>query len=274
MSNHPERTVVRAIATALEARFGDAPDVAIVLGSGFGPVIERLSNREVVASTEFGLPQSTVLGHAGEVVVGDMSGVRVVAMSGRVHYYEGVGAAVVVRGVRALHEWGVKQLLLTCSAGGIAPEMSPGSLVLLSDHLNLQGNTPLKGPAYGTRFPDMTGAYQTGLGPSLQRAAKRLDCVLHEGVYAAMSGPAYETPAEVRMARILGADMVGMSTVPEVLAAVELGLPVSAVAVISNAAAGLSDEALYHDDVTQVTGAAMKRFAALVDSALTAHFMG
>jgi purine-nucleoside phosphorylase len=268
LPNHPEREIVAEIATALEKRFGQAPEVAVVLGSGFAPVIQRLSDAVSAPSTDFGLPQSTVVGHAGEIVVGTLSGVRVVAMSGRVHLYEGVSASSVVRGVRALHAWGVKQLLLTCSAGGVAPTLSPGTLVLISDHINLQGDTPLKGPAYATRFPDMTGAYQTGLGSALERAANTIGVDLKSGVYAAMSGPAYETPAEVRMARIVGADMVGMSTVPEALAAVELGFPVCAVAVISNVAAGLSDEALLHDDVTRVTGAATVDFARVLEVAL------
>lgn len=253
---------------ALERRFGEAPEVAIVLGSGFGPVVQRLSDVDTALSTEFGLPQSTVAGHAGEVVVGGLSGVRVVALSGRVHLYEGLPAATVVRGVRALHAWGVKQLLLTCSAGGITPTLTPGSLVLVSDHINLQGDSPLKGPAYAERFPDMTGAYQTGLGAALERAADAIGVALQHGVYAAMPGPAYETPAEVRMARIVGADMVGMSTAPEALAAVELGFPLCAVAVVSNVAAGLSNEALLHDDVTHVTGAATVDFARVLEVAL------
>ena len=269
MDHHPERPIVEAIASAMQAQFGEARDVAIVLGSGLAPVVERMKVETRTSTINLGLPQSTVVGHAGEVVVGTLNGVRVVALSGRVHLYEGHEPAVIVRGVRALHAWGVKQMLLTCSAGGITEGLNPGDLVLLNDHINLQGTNPLVGPAYGTRFPDMTGVYRSPMAGRLRQAAEELRIQLHHGVYAVMRGPAYETPAEIQMAKIIGADMVGMSTVPEVLAAAEIGFSVASVAVISNRAAGLSDEALSHDDVTKVAGGAAVQFADLLERALT-----
>lgn len=193
-----------------------------------------------------------------------------VAVSGRVHLYEGLPPCHVVRGVRALHRWGVRQVVFTASVGGITEGLDPGELMLVTDHLNLQGTNPLMGAPHGTRFPDLTYAYDRKLRAHLSEAARRLQFTLHEGIYAAMPGPSYETPAEVRMLRMLGADVVGMSTVPEVIAAAECGLRAVAISVISNRAAGLTGDLLDHDEVTENANEVANRIADLFELALPA----
>ena len=265
---HPEEPAVAGAAERLEARFGAPPQVAVVLGSGLGPVADRLSSRSEAPFQELGLPESTVSGHAGRVRVGSLDGTKVAVVQGRLHMYEGLQPAVVVRLVRALHRWGVRNLVLTCSVGGITEGLDPGTTVLIEDHLNLQHINPLVGPAFGARFPDLSCAYDPGMGEVLQSAARHQDVRLATGVLAAMPGPAYETPAEVRMLRILGADVVGMSTVPEVLAAAELGLPTAVVAVVSNRAAGLGGGPLSHEEVTANAVLVADRLANLLSEAV------
>ncbi|MCA9569447.1 MAG: purine-nucleoside phosphorylase [Myxococcales bacterium] len=268
MNRHPESDAVERAHALLAQHLGEAPPTAIVLGSGLGPVVARIREPRTVPSTEVGFPQSTVAGHAGKLVLGELEGAPVVALSGRVHLYEGLPPAVVVRCVRALHAWGVKQIVLTASVGGITEGLDPGEVVLVTDHINLQGRNPLTGPAWGTRFPDLSNAYHPRLRGVLAASAAATRLTLHEGVYAAMPGPSYETPAEVRMLRTLGADVVGMSTVPEVLAANELGLPVAAIAVVSNRAAGLGDGALHHEEVTVAANLVADRLADLFSHAI------
>lgn len=251
MYDHPEAAAVQRSAEALQASLGDAPPTALVLGSGLGPVVDRFEQTRSVASTEVGFPQSSVAGHAGRLVCGTLGGAPLVAMSGRVHLYEGLPFARVVHGIRSLAAWGVQQVVLTASVGGITEGLEPGQVMLVTDHLNLQGQNPLTGPAYGERFPDLTTAYAPRLCEVLRGSAAEVGLTLHEGIYAAMPGPSYETPAEVRMLRMLGADVVGMSTVPEVIAANAIGLPVAAIAVVSNRAAGLASGALHHGEVTE-----------------------
>ncbi|MBA2320095.1 MAG: purine-nucleoside phosphorylase [Deltaproteobacteria bacterium] len=219
---------------------------------------------------DLGLPGSTVPGHAGRVVVGRLGTQRVALFAGRVHLYEGHPAPVLVRGIRALAKWGVSRLILTCSVGGITEGLEPGTLVLVTDHLNLQGANPLTGPAYGARFPDVTRAYDPRLRAVIRECGQRAGLRLIDGVLAAMPGPAYETPAEIRMLRALGADVVGMSTVPEVLAAAEIGLPCAVVAVVSNRAAGLSTSLLNHQEVTDQASITAIGLAAALEGALDA----
>lgn len=200
---HPEEKPVSEIVAHLEHKFGAAPPIAVVLGSGLGGVTERL---EVIAEEEYpalGLPDSTVPGHAGRAVLGALGGVNHLLMCGRVHLYEGYSGAEVVRSVRALHRWGIKRLILTNSCGCITEGLRPGSLVLLNDHLNLQGVNPLTGPAWATRFPDMSFTYSPSMRELFRRGAAEIGMELSEGVYAAMHGPSYETPAEIRMAKVL-----------------------------------------------------------------------
>lgn len=252
---HPEHEPVQAIADAMQAHLGDAPPVALVLGSGLGGLVDRVSVRASVPSATLGLPQSTVAGHAGRLLVGTLGDGEVAVLSGRVHLYEGYSAWEVVRYVRALHRWGVKKLMLTCSAGGMTEGMTPGTLVVVTDHVNLQGQSPLTGPRWGPeRFPDMGRAYDPAMRADLHAVAKERGIALSEGVYVAMMGPAYETPAEIHYARAVGGDLVGMSTVPEVLTAVEAGFTVAALSVVSNLAAGMSGEPLSHDEVSDIAG--------------------
>ena len=268
MAKHPEEGPVAEIADRLRKNLGEAPRTTLVLGSGLGVVVDRMAVEARVSTEELGLPRSTVVGHAGEVVVGGLGPSRVAVLSGRVHLYEGYPAAHIVRYVRALHRWGVKRLLLTCSAGGITEGLDPGVLVAITDHLNFQHQNPLTGPAYGTRFPDLTRGYDREMIAALLAAGREIGCDVKQGVYAAMPGPSYETPAEIRMLRTLGADLVGMSTVPEVLAANEIGLTAAALAVVSNRASGLTGEELTHEEVTMIANRVGGVVAELLERAI------
>jgi purine-nucleoside phosphorylase len=265
---HPEEEPVEHAASRFRARFGAAPATAIVLGSGLGSVVARVEIEADATFPELGLPESTVAGHLGRALRGNLGGGSVIVLSGRVHMYEGYGAGEVVRAVRALHRWGVRRVLLTCSAGGISAGLEPGALVSLTDHVNLQGENPLRGPPWGSvRFPDMTFAYHPATRQCLKEAARTIGIPLIDGVYAAMMGPSYETPAEIRMLRTVGADVVGMSTVPEVLAAAQVGMPAAAIAVVSNPAAGLASAPLTHDEVTEIAGRAADGLARIFEVA-------
>jgi inosine/guanosine/xanthosine phosphorylase family protein len=267
---NPENTPIEDAVRALQQRFGDAPTLGVVLGSGLGAVSDRLAQAVTASYGEVGLPDSGVQGHHGVLHRGDLNGVPTAVLAGRVHMYEGHPPARVVRAVRALHRWGVKTLILTCSVGGLRPELGPGTLVSVSDHINLQGVNPLIGPAWGTRFPDMTQAYCPQLRSTLAATARDVGVRLESGVLVAMSGPAYETPAEVRMLGALGGDVVSMSTAPEVLAAREVGLPVAAIAVVANPGAGLHDRLLTHEDVTESAHRAAASLGLLLETAAPA----
>lgn len=265
---HPEEEPVAEVARRLQQRLGDAPGTAVVLGSGLGGLVARLSGAVTVDYADLALPQSTVPGHASRVVRGRLGAAELVVLSGRVHLYEGRSPAEVVRYVRALHRWGVKRLLLTNSVGGIREGLEPGHLVIVTDHLNLQGRNPLCGPAFGTRFPDLSAVYHPELRQVLAQAADATGVPIRHGVLAAMLGPSYETPAEIRMLRTLGADLVGMSTVPEAIAAAEIGLPAAVVALVSNRAAGLAGHPLSHEEVTEAAQLAGERLASLIAAAV------
>jgi purine-nucleoside phosphorylase len=267
MNAHDE---ARAVAAQLRARFGAPPPTALILGSGLSRLTEALDPKEGrVPYGAVGLPDTGVAGHAGAVVVGSLSGARVAVLAGRVHTYEGHPQRRVVASVRAMAAWGVRRLVLTSAVGGLHPHLPSGALVRLVDHLNLSGQNPLTGeePWPGReRFPDLTHAYSPTLGAALDAAAARLDIALVPGIYAAMPGPSYETPAEVRMLRLLGADVVGMSTVHEAIAGVACGLEVTGISVVANAAAGLSAVPLLHADVTREVDAAASRLTALLSA--------
>ncbi len=228
------------------------PTLALVLGSGFQPVADHVEvEREFSYETLPGFPRPTVGGHAGRLIVGRLAGVPIWVLSGRAHYYEGHDLAVVTRPIRMMAALGVRDLLLTNAAGGIRRGFRPGDFMLLTDHINLIGANPLRGPvAPGReRFVDLTRAYDERLSGLLRRAARRERIRLREGVYLAVSGPSYETPAEIRAFGRLGADAVGMSTVPEVIVARQLGLAVAALSGITNLAAGRGNPLLSHADV-------------------------
>lgn len=264
---HPEEMPVTHVLERLRAEFGPPPKVAIILGSGLGSVVDRMAGARKVSFGDLGLPQSAVQGHSGYVARGQLGGAEVAILSGRVHLYEGWTAHQAVRGVRALKRWGVQSLLVTCSAGGITHGVNPGALVALSDHVNLQYDNPLIGPSWpdGVRFPDLSAAYAPRIRALFAQVAAEQGILWREGVYGAMRGPSYETPAEIRMLRTIGCDLVGMSTVAEMIAAAQCGLEAAAVAVVSNRAAGLAHDALTHDEVMDIAGRAARQLADLFE---------
>jgi purine-nucleoside phosphorylase len=248
------------------------PTIGLVLGSGLGGFAGELSEatRIPYANIPY-FPRSTAVGHAGQMVIGNVGDVSVAAMQGRVHLYEGYSPNEVAFPIRALGRLGIRAVILTNAAGGINLQYKQGALVVISDHINLQGNNPLVGPnddRLGPRFPDMTQAYCKPYREITLQAARRLGKTVHEGVYAGLLGPSYETPAEIRYLRAIGADLVGMSTIPEVIVARHMGLKVLAISCVTNMAAGISDEALNHEDVL-ATGERVKGyFVALLRAVL------
>ena len=246
----------------------DTPVLGIVLGSGLGGLARRIDGARDVAFADVpGFPAASVVGHAGRVVVGRLAGRAVVALAGRFHIYEGHCAALAGFPVRVLHALGVGTLFVSNAAGGIRSTFGPGDLMVITDHLNLMFRNPLVGAVEtgDTRFPDMSEPYDRALASLLHREAASLGFELREGVYCGLLGPTYETPAEVRMLRTLGADAVGMSTVPEVVVARALGLRVAGVSCITNFAAGTTSEPLSHAEVLETTALVAARFEALVE---------
>jgi purine-nucleoside phosphorylase len=255
----------------LRARLGErAPTVGLILGSGLGSYAEQLADPVAIPYADIpNFPRSTVSGHAGRLVVGGRAGVMCAAMQGRVHYYEGHPARVVAYPARALVALGCKTLLITNAAGGL--RHAPGTLMLIRDHINFLPDSPLRGPndeRLGPRFPDMTQAYPSALRELARDAARSLGIALEEGVYAAMPGPSYETPAEIRMLATIGADAAGMSTVPEVVAATHMGARVLGISCITNQAAGIGADPLSHGEVTDTANRVKTTFTALLDAVL------
>jgi purine-nucleoside phosphorylase len=261
--------IARALAD-LRAAIGEAarPTVGLVLGSGLGAFADTLEARTVMPFARIhGLPASTVVGHSGNLVYGRRGGVEVLALQGRVHFYEGHDFARVAFPARLLVAAGCKTLILTNAAGGIDPSLRPGEIVLIKDHLNLMGGSPLRGPndeSLGPRFPDMTDLYAAELRALAAAAAVDVGLKLREGVYAGLPGPAYETPAEIRMLRTLGADLCGMSTVPEALAAAHMGARVLGLSCVTNLAAGITGQKLSHDEVTATAARVRGEFERLL----------
>ena len=242
--------------------------VAVVLGSGLGALAESLEGSLAVPFTALpGFSPATVPGHKGRLVYGKLAQTPVLALQGRIHGYEGHDPAVVAFPARVLGVLGARALVLTNAAGGCNPSFVPGDLMRITDHINFTGRNPLTGPnedELGPRFPDLTHAYDARLATALEEAARSAGQTLRAGVYIQMTGPSYETPAEVRMARALGADAVGMSTVPEVIAAAHMGVPVAGISCITNLAAGISQHPLTHQEVVEVARAVEGRFLDLL----------
>jgi purine-nucleoside phosphorylase len=239
----------------IESRTPLRPLVGVVLGSGLGAFAGELTDRTEMPYSDIpGWPAATAVGHAGKLIVGKLDGLDVAVMAGRAHLYEGHTSAHVVYGVRVLRSAGVRSLVLTNAAGGINLSYERGGLVLISDHINLQGSNPLCGPnddQLGPRFPDMSEAYSRDFRRIAREVANSLCIHLPEGVYAAVLGPSYETPAEIRYLRTIGADLVGMSTVPEAIAANHMGMKVLAVSCVTNMAAGVLPQKLNHEEVLE-----------------------
>jgi purine-nucleoside phosphorylase len=244
------------------------PQVAVVLGSGLGAFADDLAEATRVPYQEIPFfPRSTAVGHAGVLAIGNCAGVPVAAMQGRVHMYEGYSAQEVAFPIRVLGRMGIKAAILTNAAGGINLEYKQGCLVLLSDHINLQGRNPLVGPndeRFGLRFPDMTRAHHKPYRQAAMEEARRLGITCLEGVYAALLGPNYETPAEIRFLRTIGADVVGMSTVAEVIAARQMGIKVLAISCVTNMAAGILDKPINHEEVLETGERVKGQFIALL----------
>ena len=249
-----------------------APKTAVVLGSGLGAFADELSDRTEIPYDEIPeWPKSTAIGHAGKLVFGELDGLDIVVMAGRSHLYEGYTPSQVVFGVRAFRSLGVRSMVFTNAAGGINLSYQQGALVLISDHINLQGSNPLIGPnddELGPRFPDMSDAYSIEYRTIAHGVAAGLGIPMHEGVYAALTGPSYETPAEIRYLRTIGADLVGMSTAPEVIMANYLGMKVLAISCVTNMAAGILKQKIDHEEVLetgrQVRGTLVRFLKALL----------
>jgi purine-nucleoside phosphorylase len=237
------------------------PRVAVVLGSGLGGFAAELEDRVEIPYAQIpGWPCSTAVGHAGCLVIGRLGGLEVAVMAGRVHLYEGYSQAQVTFGVRVLGLFGARAMVFTNAAGGIHLSLGRGGLVLISDHINLQGSNPLLGPnddSLGPRFPDMSEAYCPRYREIAREVARELGIRLNEGVYAAVLGPSYETPAEIRYLRAIGADLVGMSTVPEVIVANHMGIKALGISCVTNMAAGILPQKISHEEVLE-TGAMVR----------------
>jgi purine-nucleoside phosphorylase len=270
-AGYPE--AVRAL-KYIGARWPALPRVGIVLGSGLGEVVPTLRRaRRIPFAAIPGFPRPSVPGHGGALHLGFWGDVPVAVLAGRVHLYEGYGLAEVVFPARVLALAGIRSFVATCAAGGIAPRAIPGSLMVFSDHLNLQGANPLAGvydERWGERFVDMTQAYDSSLRRQTLKAARTLALRCFEGVYASLLGPTFETPAEIRALRRLGADAVGMSTVPEVIAVHQMGVRTLAMALITNRAAGLGPKPLSHEEVLETGQAASRDLGRLIGAVMPA----
>lgn len=242
-------------ARTISARANVAPKIALVLGSGLGAFADEFEEPVGIPYQEIpGFVSSTAMGHAGRLVIGKVGGVPVLAMQGRVHYYEGYSLEQVTFPIRTFKLMGIETLILTNAAGGVDVELSQGALMVISDHLNLMGVNPLRGPndeRFGPRFPDMSEVYARDLQEMVGEEAKDLGVTIRRGVYVALTGPSYETPAEIHMLRSFGADAVGMSTVPEAIVARHMGMKVLGISCITNMAAGISEEPINHDEVIE-----------------------
>lgn len=257
---------MKAIVESLRSRLGDLkPRHAVVLGSGLGSLVEELEQAvRVPYGALQGFPQSAVSGHSGEFVAGLLKGVPVLMMSGRIHYYEKGDAAAMRLPLEVLKDLGIEVLVLTNAAGSVREDMPPGSVMQITDHINFSGENPLIGEESDGRFTGMTTAYDADLAAAMRKAAELTRTPLHQGVYMWFSGPSFETPAEIRMARILGADAVGMSTVPEVILARFLGLRVAAASVITNFGAGMTGAELTHAETKEMAPVGGRRLAAIL----------
>ena len=256
---------------AIRSRLGATPpDIAVILGSGLGPFVDALESKAMVPYGEIpNFPRPSVAGHAGECAIGTLGDRRVLAFCGRFHAYEGHPLDIVTLPLRVLGSWGVRRLVVTNASGGIRSDLGPGSLMAITDHLNLTGKNPLVGPnleALGERFSDMSRAYDPAFLAHAREVAQRLGITLHEGVYAGVSGPCYETPAEIRAYRTLGADAVGMSTVPEVIVANHQRMRVFGLSMITNHAAGTAPggSTITHAEVLEQSDKTRARFVQLL----------
>ncbi len=254
-----------AIDRLVERLGGLAPRAALVLGSGLGGLVDEVENAVRISYADLpGFPKSGVTGHAGEVVAGHFAGAPVLMLAGRAHYYEHGNAAAMRPVIETLAAIGITHLILTNAAGSLEPDMPPGSVMLITDHINFSGSNPLFGEPTDRRFVGLTEAYDAGIRAAIEKAAAATGTALHKGVYMWFSGPSFETPAEIRMARVFGANAVGMSTVPEVILARFYGLRVAACSVITNLAAGMTGSELSHQETKDMAPLGGKRLATIL----------
>lgn len=248
------------------------PKVGLVLGSGLGAFADQMFDAVRIPYSQIpGFPRSTAIGHAGQMVIGNAGGISVAVMQGRVHLYEGYAAQEVAFPMRVFGRMGIRAAIITNAAGGINPKYQQGALVVISDHINLQGFSPLVGAnddRFGVRFPDMTRAYSRQYAAIAREEAAKLGIRLEDGVYAALLGPSYETPAEIHYLRVIGADLVGMSTAAEVIAARHMGIEVLAISCVTNMAAGILDQILTHQEVMETGEKVRGQFEALLHAVL------
>jgi purine-nucleoside phosphorylase len=255
-------------ARTIRARTALDPQIAVVLGSGLGGFADEFEEAVRIPYAQIpGFSASTVAGHAGSLVIGKAGQVPVVAMQGRVHFYEGYSLEEVTFPIRTFKLLGINTLLLTNAAGGINVQLSEGALMIISDHLNLMGANPLRGPndeRFGPRFPDMSEVYSRELQETVVEEAQALEIDIRRGIYAALPGPSYETPAEIHMLRAFGADAIGMSTVPEAIVARQMGMRVLGISCITNMAAGISDRPINHEEVMEIGNRVRATFTQLL----------
>lgn len=248
------------------------PKIGIVLGSGLGVFVDQIEDKTIIPYEDIPFfKTTTVEGHAGHLIFGKVKGVEVAVLKGRVHAYEGLPMEEVVFAVRLLGMLGIGTLVLTNAAGAVNLNYRPGDLIIIKDHINLMGRNPLVGPnddQMGPRFPDMSHAYNSELNDIIKAVSKKLGQPLQEGVYAGVLGPTYETPSEIKMIRILGADMVGMSTIPETIAANHLGLRVCGISCITNMGAGITNQTLNHEEVKHEASKAMDLFTNILNNSI------
>lgn len=263
---------IEKAATYLKEKGMNLPEVGLILGSGLGELANEVEDAVAIPYEDIPeFPVSTVEGHAGQLVYGTLGGKKVLAMQGRFHFYEGYTLKEVTFPIRVMKAMGVSSILVTNAAGGVNETFIPGDLMIITDHINMTGDNPLLGAnddLQGPRFTDMSQAYDREYQATIKEAAKELDISVQEGVYLGLTGPTYETPAEVRMVRVLGGDAVGMSTVPEVIVARHAGIRVAGISCISNYAAGMQ-ESLNHDEVVEVTTRIRETFKNLVKAVIT-----
>ncbi|MGF0033559.1 purine-nucleoside phosphorylase [Bariatricus sp. SGI.154] len=267
-----ELEMIQACVRIIREKTDIVPEVGLILGSGLGDYADRIENKVIVPYSELPeFPVSTVAGHMGQFVIGEINGRNVIAMQGRVHYYEGYSQRKITMPVRIMKGLGVGKMILTNAAGGVNRSFKPGTLMMLQDHINFSGNNPLIGEnpkEFGARFPDMSSIYSTEYRAKLKKLAAKEGIELEEGIYMMMSGPSYETPAEVRMAGILGADAVGMSTVPEAIVCAQSRISVLGISCITNCAAGIQNQPLNHAEVVETANRVKEEFVKVLDIAL------
>jgi len=254
----------------VNSKISEPPEIAVVLGSGLGPLADLIESPTTIAYEKIPhFVQSTVSGHAGELIAGKLNGKNIICMNGRFHYYEGYTFEELTYPIRLFKAMGIKMLLLTNAVGGINTDFKAGDLMVIEDHINFLGDNPLRGPNHdflGPRFPDMSEVYSKRLVSIAKQTGDNLGINLQSGVFAALIGPSYETPAEIRMLRTLGADAVGMSVVPEAIVANHMGMEILAISCVTNAAAGINDQKLSHEEVKDVAALIKDNFTRLIST--------